>query len=280
MNAGAAPDALIVGGDGQIGRALRAAWDDRGLRYRFTSRRSSEPDALPLDLNRADAFGALPWPKLGGRVFLLAGVTSLRACRDDPLGTRAVNVEALGGLARRAADAGAVPVMVSTNLVFDGAVTRMPTDASPSPRTVYGQQKAELEAIVRVCNGLVVRPTKVLGPEPALLAGWRDALRAGRDVEAFTDLWFAPVPTRAVVAALLDAPPGVTQVSAKHDVSYFEAALHIAEHVGANPSRVLPRKAADADIPPEERPRYTSLACTTPFDPWAVLDEALGFEAS
>lgn len=273
---------MIVGGDASLGVALRAAAATRASEVWVTSRRRAarvEPNAGSafLDLRDRAACERFAFPEPLGRVYLLAAVTSLRACRESPAAARAVNVDAVGVLAERAAAAGGLPVLVSTNLVFDGGTPRVACSAPLRPRTVYGEHKAQAERLVLDAGGVVVRPTKVLPREPAMLADWRDALRDGKRVEAFTDLWFAPVPMPSVIDALLDAGPGVHHVSGRHDLSYYEAALHLAQRVEADPGLVVPAKAADAGIPPEERPRHTTLACGRPFAPWDVLDRALGF---
>ncbi len=272
------PRALIIGGDGMLGAALRDRAMSRGLAVTATTRRasSSEPMAMFLDLADTEAVEGLVIPPPPCRVVLLAAVTSLRVCREQPEVSGAINVEAVGRLAERAAAHGATPVLVSTNLVFDGSTPRTAIEAPRLPRTAYGRQKAQAERRVLAAGGVVVRPTKVLGPEPAMLAGWRDALRAGHRVEAFGDLWFSPVPMSAVLDALLDAPPGVHHVSGAEDISYHEAALHLASRVGVAATRVVPTKAEYAGIPAEERPRHTTLACDAPHDVWDVLDAALG----
>ena len=269
--------ALIVGGDGMLGGALRERAMARDVAVMTTTRRasSSEATVMFLDLADAEAVEALVIPPPPCRVYLLAAVTSLRVCREQPEVSAAINVEAIGRLAERAAAHGATPVLVSTNLVFDGSTPRTAIDEPLSPRTAYGRQKAQAERRVLAAGGVVVRPTKVLGPEPAMLAGWRDALRAGRRVEAFDDLWFSPVPMSAVLDALLDAPPGVHQVSGAEDISYHEAALHVASRVGAAESQVVATSAQQAGIPAEERPRHTTLACEAPHDAGEVLDGVL-----
>ncbi|MEM1445113.1 MAG: sugar nucleotide-binding protein [Planctomycetota bacterium] len=273
------PHAVIIGGDSTIGQALAREAHRRGVSLLRTSRRdSADPDIINLDLSDVSAIDALSMPSPPCRVYVLAAATSLRVCEEHPRETARVNVDAVTRLAHRAAAIGATPVMVSTNLVFDGTQAKVSAEAAPNPKTAYGQQKARAERAVREVDGVVIRPTKVLPPEPPLLAGWREALRRGERVQAFTDLWFAPVPITALVNSLLEANPGIHHLSGKHDMSYYEAALHIAQRVDADPGLVVPAKAADAGIPAAQRPRHTTLHCDQPFDPWEVLDDALSLK--
>ncbi|MEM7576699.1 MAG: sugar nucleotide-binding protein [Planctomycetota bacterium] len=268
--------ALIVGGDSSIGQAVATAAQSRGWTHTRTSRRANHNSgAVSLDLSDHTSLKALRFPPPPCRVFLLAAVTSLRTCEQRPEATGKINAAAVAFLAERAAHAGATPTLVSTNLVFDGTHARVPPNAPRHPQTAYGKQKASAEDAVLQAGGVVVRPTKVLPPEPPMLAVWRDALRRGERVEAFTDLWFAPVPISTVIDALLDAPPGIRHVSGRHDISYYEAAQHIAQQVNADPALVVAAKAADVGIPTPQRPRHTTLACDEPYSPWDVLDQAL-----
>lgn len=268
--------ALIVGSDSTIGQAVAHAAQTRGWTVTRTSRRANDDSrAVSLDLSDRASLNTLRFPPPPCRVFLLAAVTSLRTCEHDPEATSAINAGAVALLAESAARAGATPTLVSTNLVFDGTQARVPADAPRHPQTAYGTQKASAEIAVLDAGGVVVRPTKVLPPGPQMLADWRDALRRGERVEAFTDLWFAPVPISAVIETLLDAPPGIHHVSGRHDISYYEAALHIAQQISADPTLIVPKKAAEVGIPVAQRPRHTTLACDNPFSPWDVLDQAL-----
>ncbi len=268
---------LVIGGDGQLGRALVQRLHETGQPVVATTRRNDSPASANrhLNLSQPEAVSGFAWPDGVSRVYLLAAVTSLKACRQSPDTSRFINVTQAVRLAGRAAHNGATPVLVSTNLVFDGHTPRRGTADPPCPTSAYGEHKAEAEAAVLEHGGVVVRPTKVLPNAPPLLARWRDALRQGERVEAFSDLWFAPVPMGSVLDAVITAPPGVTHVSAERDVSYAEVARHIAHRVGATQDLVVETSAADAGTPPEERPRHTTLACEAPLNPLDVIDAAL-----
>ena len=74
------------------------------------------------------------------------GAGHLGACEADPDGARKVNVDGTLAVARQLTDAGAFPVLVSTNAVFDGTEPHVPADTPPNPANVYGALKAEAEA--------------------------------------------------------------------------------------------------------------------------------------
>jgi dTDP-4-dehydrorhamnose reductase len=276
---------LIVGADGLIGRALA----DRLARGKHPLLRTvlcREAGAEVLDLAR----DATTWTPRGPIcvAYLCAAVTSQEYCRRHPRESRAVNVEGTLALARTLAAAGARIVFLSSNLVLDGAVAFQRADAPASPRSEYGRQKAEVERQLRELPGTcVVRLTKVLGPGAPLLAQWAAALRAGQPVRPLADLRMAPVPLEFAVEALLRlavAPlEGIVQVSATEDITYEQAARHIAGRVQAAQSLVQPVTAAASGLYLEHLPAHTTLDATrlrtelglTPPDPWAAVDVAM-----
>jgi len=133
----------------------------------------------------------------------------------------------------------------------------------------------------------VVRLTKVISSDMALLTGWVQALRAGEAIRPFSDMTMAPVPLRFAVQALAGVAerrlPGITQVSAEQDITYEEAARHLAQRLGADPALVEPVRAEECSPHPEALPRHTTLDTSrlraelglTPPDAYAALDTVL-----
>lgn len=260
--------ALIIGIDGRIGRALAAALVRAGHRVTGTSRRGDRAPAgaVPLDLARLDDPPALPAADAAFDVaFLCAAATRQAECRADPEGTARINAAAPVRLARHLRAAGSFVVFLSTSAVFDGTVPACPADRPVAPRTAYGRQKAAAEAgLLALGDGVaVLRLTKVLEPELPLLAGWTAALRRGAPVAPFHDMMLAPIAPSLAVAALeaiaAARAGGIFQVSATRDISYAEAAYHLAGRLGAPAGLVRPVGAGDQGIPAEERPRHTTL---------------------
>lgn len=271
---------LIIGGDGMIGKALHRHLKDRRETAIATSRQDAATPNLTLDLADDHAVSQFAIPPGVTRVYLLAAITSLKACRENPSQSHRINVKQTARLAQKAREANATPVLVSTNLVFDGSRALRRTDEPPCPTTTYGRQKAEAESLVLAQGGAVIRPGKIMPPfpGPALLTDWQQTLNNGEPVTAFHDLMIAPVALNDVLALLTEVSPGITHLSADHDVSYFQVAQHIAKRIGADPGLVQRASAKQAGIPEVERPLHTTLACGKPCEPWQVIDESLGFD--
>jgi dTDP-4-dehydrorhamnose reductase len=251
---------LVIGADGRLGGGLRQALAAAGQRVLATSRRRDGEHAF-LDLAAPPETWALPAE--ASVAYLCAAVTSQAACERDPDGTRRVNVRHTVALASRLAAAGAFVVFPSTNLVFDGTRPARASDDAVCPRTAYGRQKAAAEADLLALGAAVVRLTKVIAPDDALLCGWARSLRAGETIHPFADLVFAPLPLAFVARALMTIAArrgaGLWQLSGERDVSYADAARHLARRLGADEALIVPGSAQDAGIPAGSRPPHTTL---------------------
>lgn len=283
--------ALIIGIDGTIGRALGDALAADGGTVYGTTRRDGpaigSSQRLRLDLAAPDAADT-PLPQVDVAVFC-AAMARFADCREQPDLAHRVNVAGPLALARRLVGAGSRVVLLSTSAVFDGSRPHRREDEAPCPTTAYGWLKAEAEAgfLGFGAAASVLRLTKVVTPDMPLLAGWMAALSAGRSVEAFADLRFCPLALEDVLDALLAVirngdDGGVRHVSGSSDVSYAEAARHLAHSRGADPRLVRPTLAIEHGIQPAEILVHTSLGTSRlsaltgfrPPAPETVLDAA------
>jgi dTDP-4-dehydrorhamnose reductase len=249
--------ALIVGLDSQIGDALARALRAQGVNVHGTRRRAGveRPETSHLDL----AGPIADWqPPAVDCAFLCAAVTSIAACKRDPIVSQRVNVEAQVGVAERLIARGTRVVFLSTNLVFDGSRAMRLADEPTCPTTVYGSQKAEAEQrLLQLGERVsVLRLTKVLTTNHPLLCGWRGAMQRGEAIHPFSDVVLAPVAMHQVIEALAllgDGPGGIYQLSGDRDVSYAEVALAM----GCEGRLVQP--IAGADQYPSPPPAHTTL---------------------
>jgi dTDP-4-dehydrorhamnose reductase len=200
---------------------------------------------------------------------------------------RQVNVTAPTVLARRLVAVGTRVVLLSTSAIFDWHSPHVQASCPPCPITVYGKLKAEAEAAFFAFGAAasILRLTKVLTSGDSLFNNWIDDLRQERSITAFSDHHMAPVTLNDAVAALLaissSSESGVFQISGAHDVSYYEAALHLALRLDIARQRVIEARASENGVLPEEIIRYSSLETsrigaltgwTTPAA-YSVIDE-------
>ncbi|MEO3933844.1 bifunctional dTDP-4-dehydrorhamnose 3,5-epimerase family protein/NAD(P)-dependent oxidoreductase [Micrococcaceae bacterium Sec7.4] len=148
---------LVVGADGQLGKALRKLYDGDPS-VEFAGR-------AEFDLGSEDAFTARNW-KNYATIINAAAYTAVDAA-ETPEGRRAawaINVTAVARLARAAVDHDLVLVHVSSDYVFDGTREVHAEDEPFSPLGVYGQTKAAGDAVVGVVpRHYIVRTSWVIG---------------------------------------------------------------------------------------------------------------------
>ncbi|XGB40482.1 MAG: sugar nucleotide-binding protein [Cyanobacteria bacterium LVE1205-1] len=256
---------LIVGSSGTIGRSLAAWFTGQNHPVWLTTRDATAIDPQTRWLNLAQPVFTWPLDYLPCRVAVLcAAVTSHKACEENYAASYAINVSATVELAKRLIEAGSFVVFLSTNLVFDGTIPRVPAEHPVNPQTAYGQQKAEAEqTLLDMAPDCVaiVRLTKVLDRGFPLVQGWIDALGAGQPIHPFTDLYLAPISLEFATAVVAQVTQkrlsGIIQASAHDDLSYAELAYRLAEKLCLDTNLIQPVSCQNTGV--TYAPRHTTL---------------------
>nr|WP_253656515.1 dTDP-4-dehydrorhamnose reductase [Williamsia serinedens] len=287
----AAPDLVVVGARGQVGRLIAA----------------SRPDALLLDRDEVDITDGSSVDRVlshlgpGSAVVNCAAHTAVDAAETDVAAAEAINVTGPANLARVTAATGARLVHVSTDYVFDGAPPAgdrrplEPEDLDPAarPPSVYGRTKLDGERSARAADPrtTVVRTAWVYTGA----AGGSDfvatmrRLEGERDTVSVVDDQVGSPTYAADLAQALLAVAGTpstvgttlhaTNVGA---CSWFELARAVFAGIGADPERVLPTTTADFPRPAPRpawsvlSPRSWERAGLTPLRDWrSALTAAL-----
>ena len=146
---------VIVGANGQLGRALQQQFPDAVALGR-----------AQLDVTDAAAVRDYRWGDVD--VVLNAAAWTAVDAAEDPANldaVRAANVDAVGYLARAVRTSGATLVHISSEYVFDGRHDGpMPEDWPPNPLSVYGRSKADGDVQAgHVTKHYLVRTTWVVG---------------------------------------------------------------------------------------------------------------------
>jgi dTDP-4-dehydrorhamnose reductase len=146
---------VIVGANGQLGRALQQEFPDAVALGR-----------AQLDVTDAAAVRDYRWGDVD--VVLNAAAWTAVDAAEDPANleaVRAANVDAVGNLARAVRTSGATLVHISSEYVFDGRSDGpMPEDWPPNPLSVYGRSKADGDVQAgHVTKHYLVRTTWVVG---------------------------------------------------------------------------------------------------------------------
>jgi len=262
---------LVVGANGGIGSALYAALKSSGATVWGTTQRAlPQEDSNIVHLNLLDNPHDWQLPPITFDVaYLCAGICRMALCEEDPVGTSKVNITGMSALAKRLADAGTFVVFLSTNQVFSGNESFVPERAAYQPLNEYGRQKVVTETyIMEHCEpAAIVRLTKVVDPNLALIRQWMAQLTAHQPIEAFYDMMLAPVTLQQVIEVLIQVgqqkKPGYYHISGAADVSYLELAQYLASCLNRPQSLVHPVSALQKGIKKTFLPRFTTLSCSS-----------------
>ena len=250
---------LILGGAGQLGLALQDVFGD-----------ADALDADHLDLTDAAAVDAFDWSPYGTIVNAAAYTAVDRA--ETPEGRAAcwaINVTAVGRLARVAREHRAVLVHVSSDYVFDGTRPVHPEDEPVSPLGVYGQTKAAADALVAlVPRHYLIRTSWVIGEGQNFVRTMASLAERGVRPAVVDDqhgrLTFT-AHLAAAIAHLLGtgAPFGTYNVTCDGPVStWYDIARRVFALTGHDPDAVSPQSTADyaAGKVVAPRPEHSTLA--------------------
>ena len=150
---------LVTGCNGQLGRAVRAAAEERGLPgFDYC-------DIDTFDLSCPEDYEKYDW-SLYGAVINCGAYTAVDRA-ETPEGRRAcwaANATGPALMARTCAEHGVTLVHVSSDYVFDGASLNHAEDEPLSPLSAYGQSKAAGDLAAAGCpRHYVVRSSWVIG---------------------------------------------------------------------------------------------------------------------
>lgn len=151
---------LVTGAAGQLGRAVRAEAEARGLARDFDF-----ADVAEFDLSDPAAYGSVDWPRYG-TVINCAAYTAVDAAETAEGRVACWRANATGPalLARECAGRGITLVHVSSDYVYDGAREVHDEGEPLSPLGVYGQAKAAGDLAAAGCpRHYIVRSSWVVG---------------------------------------------------------------------------------------------------------------------
>ncbi len=151
---------LVTGCDGQLGHAVRALAEERGVAKDFDF-----CDIDTFDMSDPDAYSKYDW-SLYGTVINCGAYTAVDRAETPEGRVTAWKANATGPalLARTCAEHGITLVHVSSDYVFDGTAEVHTEEEFLSPLSVYGQTKAAGDIAVANCpKHYIVRSSWVIG---------------------------------------------------------------------------------------------------------------------
>ena len=253
-------DIVLIGADGMLGSAWTQLMLRRGVAVRqlflpaFDLLR--ERDVAELDLNGVRA------------VINCAGWTDVDGAETNEDAATVLNGHAVGALAERCHEAGALLVHYSTDYVFAGdAEAPYPVHAPQAPVSAYGRSKADGERRVWAsgARALLVRTSWLYAPwAKNFVRTIAAAAKARPELKVVDDQRGRPTSAEHLAAttwALVERNvSGIVHVTDGGECSWFEFATAIAAKV--NPAcKVSP--CTTSEFPrPAKRPAYSVLDLT------------------
>ncbi len=265
---------LITGASGLVGSHLMR--QAAGRLDTLGAFQSFEPRGLPgrfvrVDLTDPTAAAGLAASFRPDVIIHCAAMADSDRCQAEPALARRLNVDTTRILARRAQQAGAKLVFLSTDIIFDGrkGAPYVEEDA-PNPLSFYAETKVEAENVVRgECErSVIVRTSLIYGPSPRGDRGIDErlgiAIRAGRPLRLFADEFRAPMSAANLADAVLELAgsphTGTYHMAGAECLSRHEIGLTITRHYGWPTDTIQATRAADAPMNP---PRPTKLVLDT-----------------
>lgn len=238
---------VVIGSDGQLGRALRRLIPDATFLTRADLDVSDASAVRSLGGGGGGSAGDLALASASA-IINAAAYTNVDGAETTAGRATAwqVNATAVGALASLAARLGVPFVTVSSDYVFDGTVETHREDEAFSPIGVYGQSKAAGElAAQAAARHYIVRTSWVVGDGPNFVSTMASLAEKGVDPQVICDqrgrLTFADDLARGILHLLSSgAPYGVYNLSNSGPVmSWFDVARAVFELTGHDPERVV-----------------------------------------
>lgn len=252
---------LVIGGSGQLGRALVAAAGSPVAATYLTDQVRTGPDWYRLDVrDRAEVRALLA--RLRPEVVINA------AYRQSEWASTA---DGAATVALAAADCGARLVHVSSDVVFSGTANPYVESDPPAPVTPYGAAKAAAETAISALlpTAVIARTSLIVGhagdsPTEQLV----HRLVQGEPGGLFTDEIRCPVHVRDLAAALLELAradlPGIWHLVGADALSRHALGELIARRDGLDPDLLRRTRRADTVPGPLElRLRSTRQGLST-----------------
>ena len=275
---------LVTGCDGQLGRAVRALAEERGL-WGF-----DWCDIGSFDISDSTQYDRYDW-SLYGTVINCGAYTAVDRAEtpEGRVACWAANATGPALLARTCAEHGITLVHVSSDYVFDGTCDMHSEGESLSPLGVYGQSKAAGDLAVAGCpTHFVVRSSWVIGDGRnfvktmvALSDRVADPADALSEVTVVDDQMGRLTFTRDMAEGIFrllgyregfvlpvePAPYGTYNLTGEgRPASWSEVAARVFDLVNGNGDRVRPVPTAEyyafAGGPASPRPEHSSLDLT------------------
>ena len=224
----------------------------------------------PLDVTDGAQVAQLLAEVRPNAVIHTAAMTNVDQCETDAAGCQALNVEAVGHLAKACAANDSYLVHLSTDFIFDGTAGPYDELATPNPLSVYGHAKLAAERVVQAQEGLrwgIGRTILVYGiaqdmSRSNIILWVKSSLEAGKRIQVVDDQWRTPTLAEDLADGCLRMAErraeGIFNLGGPDLLTPYDMALATARYFGLD-ADLIERVDGTRFTQPAKRPPRTGL---------------------
>lgn len=252
---------LVIGASGLFGRHFLEAYRKYYPDTVGTTRQEFDMSSPNLDVIDTAGYEY---------ALIAAAVTSIARCENEKKESYRTNVTGTLELVKQLKKRKIIPIVFSSDYVFDGIGGDYDEESPLYPLNEYGRQKAVMEkGVQKICGKgfLLVRPSKVFGltsGDGTLLDEMANNLKQGIPIRAAYDQIFCPLSITDLVHGVMKLQSlecrGIFHICGENRFSRLDIGQAMAKKLSANTALVQSISLDDLNES-FERPKNTSMKC-------------------
>ena len=212
---------------------------------------------VPFDICKDDLWG-FSQRNLAGKpleaVILCGANASIDKCKRDVQASHLLNVERSWKVLKQAGEMGAKAIFLSSEAVFDGEKGMYVEEDIPSPITVYGRQKLQVEQKIsqELENYLIFRISRAVSSsygEKDILGEFYNKIMAQEDIVCLKNQSFCLTEVEDIARVMIEAidkdKKGLYHVSSGNYLSRYELALLFADKIFGGYGKIFEKEYRD-----------------------------------
>ena len=252
---------LVLGANGQLGQELINLLKSKNIKAIGTDQKEidfAKPNEIAEKLKKLNP----------SHIVNCGAYTQVDKAEEEPELANLINAQAVGVIAKFAAEEKIPFVHISTDYVFDGTATSPYLESEKvNPKSVYGSSKAlgEEETVENNTSAYILRTAWVYGEYgnnfPKVIA---KKLKNNEQLNVVNDQIGSPTWTFDLASAIVEVlekkpEPGIYHVTNSESCSWFEFAQEIAKSINVDINLVKPTD-SKSFVRPAVRPKYSVLS--------------------